>query len=121
MTPAQQFEIAAARKAADLQHRAVILKNIGTYDHSVARGKSKFSDWQNARSLAAQIKFETINHLDRYLEQFERKVIENGGQVFWAETAEDARRLVGLLGGQIAVESAVGRGSIFRVTLPRGG
>jgi L-lactate dehydrogenase complex protein LldF len=78
-------------KAADLRHRAVIQKNIGTYDIAVAKGRARFADWQNARSHAAAIKWETINHLDRYLEQFEQNVLANGGHVFWAETAEDAR------------------------------
>jgi len=88
---ADQFRRAAAAKAADPRHRAVIQKAISSYSSAVARGKSRFADWQEARSLGAQIKWETINHLDRYLEQFERKVIENGGHVFWAETAQDAR------------------------------
>ncbi|MGD0649855.1 MAG: LutB/LldF family L-lactate oxidation iron-sulfur protein [Verrucomicrobiia bacterium] len=89
-----RFKRAAAEKAGNLHHRAVIQKAIGTYHAAVALGKTRFADWQNARSHAAQIKWETINHLDRYLEQFERKVIENGGRVFWAETAEEARAYI---------------------------
>jgi L-lactate dehydrogenase complex protein LldF len=91
---ADQFKRASADKAVDLHHRAVIQKNIATYDAAVARGKARFGDWQEARSRAAQVKWETINHIDRYLEQFERKVIENGGHVFWAETAEEARAYI---------------------------
>ncbi len=86
-----QFRQAAAAKAADPRHRAVIQKAISSYSAAVVRGKSRYADWQEARSLGAQIKWETINHLDRYLEQFERQVIENGGRVFWAETAQEAR------------------------------
>ena len=93
-SPGRLFRSAATAKARDLDHRAVIQKNIGTYNAAVAKGKARFADWQNARSLAAQIKWETINHLDQYLEEFERKVEENGGHVFWAETAEDARQYV---------------------------
>jgi L-lactate dehydrogenase complex protein LldF len=91
---ADQFKRAAAEKAADPHHRAVLQRAIATYDAAVARGKTRFADWQNARAQAAQIKWETINHLDRYLEQFERQMIENGGRVFWAETAEDAREYI---------------------------
>ncbi len=87
----RQFERDATVKTVDLRHRAVIQKNIGTYEIAVAKGRTRFANWQNARSLAAAIKWETINHLDRYLEQFERNVLANGGHVFWAETAEDAR------------------------------
>jgi L-lactate dehydrogenase complex protein LldF len=90
----QQFERAATRLAADLRHRGIIRRNIASYDAAVARGKARFADWQEARSVAAQIKWEAINHLDRYLEQFERKVIENGGQVHWAETSDEARQIV---------------------------
>jgi L-lactate dehydrogenase complex protein LldF len=90
--PSEQFARAAATKAADLRHRAVVQKNIASYIAAVARGKARFADWPNARAIAAQVKWTTINHLDRHLEQFERKVIENGGRVFWAETAADARR-----------------------------
>ena len=91
---AGQFRQAAAEKAADAHHRAVLQKAIVTYDDAVAGGKARFADWQEARSQAAQIKWETINHLDRYLVQFEQKVVENGGQVFWAETAEEAREYI---------------------------
>ena len=90
----RQFTRDAAAKAADLRHRAVIQKNIATYDAAVARGKMRFADWQNGRSHAAAIKWETINRLDHYLEQFERNVLTNGGHVFWAETAADAREHV---------------------------
>ena len=94
MNTVQQFLTAAASKANDLRHRGVVQKNIGSYNAAVARGKTRFADWQEARSVAAQIKWETINHLDRYLEEFERKVIENGGQVHWAEDAEQARQII---------------------------
>jgi L-lactate dehydrogenase complex protein LldF len=94
MNTVQQFLTAAASTANDLRHRGVVQKNIGAYNDAVARGKARFADWQEARSSAAQIKWEAINHLDRYLEQFERNVIENGGQVHWAEDSEQARQII---------------------------
>ena len=94
MTTAEQFARAAAQKAGDLRHRVIVQKAISTYNAAVAKGKARFADWQNGRAHAAAIKWETINHLDRYLEQFERSVIESGGHVFWAETAGDARRYI---------------------------
>jgi len=106
-TASEQFLRDAATKTADLRHRAVIQKNIGSYDAAVTRGKSRYADWQNARSRAAAIKWETINHLDRYLEQFERNVLENGGHVFWAETAVDAREHVLLLARRHGVRKVV--------------
>jgi L-lactate dehydrogenase complex protein LldF len=106
-TTLDQFKRDAAEKTADLHHRAVIQKAIATYDAAVARGRLRFADWQNARSHAAAIKWETINHLDRYLEQFERSVLANGGHVFWAETAEDARAHILQLARQHGVEKVV--------------
>jgi len=94
MNAAAQFQRAAAAKAGDLQHRAVVQRNTGIYHQAVAQGKARWSDWQNARAIAANIKWEAIAHLDRYLEEFERNVLANGGQVHWAETAEDARQIV---------------------------
>ena len=111
---AQQFRRAATAKAADPQHRAVIEKNIATYDAAVALGKMRYvlgpegvRGWENARSLAAQIKWKAVNHLGEYLEQFERAVVENGGRVFWAETAEDARRYIVELAQRRGVQKVV--------------
>ena len=103
----EKFNHDATVKTADLHHRAVIQKAIATYDTAVARGRLRFADWQNARSRAAAIKWETINHLDRYLEEFERNVLANGGHVFWAKTAEDARAHVLQLARQHKVEKVV--------------
>jgi L-lactate dehydrogenase complex protein LldF len=114
MTAAQQFRRDATTKAADPRHRAVLEKNIATYDDAVALGKTRyatgpegFRGWENARSLAAQAKWEAVNHLDQYLEQFERIVVENGGRVFWAETAEDACRYIVELARRDGVQKVV--------------
>jgi len=45
------------------------------------------------RDSARAIKNHVLENLDLYLETYERKVIETGGTVHWAETAEDARRI----------------------------
>lgn len=103
----EQFKRDAAAKAADFHHRAVIQKNIATYDAAVARGKTRFADWPNARSHGAAIKWEAINHLDRYLEEFERNVLANGGHVFWAETANDAREHILQLARRHRVQKVV--------------
>jgi L-lactate dehydrogenase complex protein LldF len=93
-TAAQEFLRQAAEKSADLVHRQTIRKGIDSYDVAVAKGKARIKDWEAARLKCQQIKFEAVNNLDRYLEQFEAKVRARGGHVFWAETAEDARRYV---------------------------
>ncbi len=107
MTAAEQFRAAAQAKSGDLRHRAVVQKNIGTYEAKVAEGKRRFADWPNARARAAAVKWEAVNHLDRYLEQFERAVLANGGHVHWAEDAAQARQLVLALARQHGVRRVV--------------
>jgi L-lactate dehydrogenase complex protein LldF len=51
-------------------------------------------DSDKLRSLAGEIKQHALDHLDAYLEQFQRECERNGGHVHFAATAEDARRIV---------------------------
>ena len=94
MTAAQDFLRSAAVKSADLVHRQILRRGIDHYDAAVAKGRARFLDWPAAREKCQSIKREAVNHLDRYLEEFERRVQERGGHVFWAENAEEARRYI---------------------------
>jgi L-lactate dehydrogenase complex protein LldF len=94
MNPAQEFLKQAAVKSADLLHREIIRKNMDHYEARLALGLARFADWEAARDRSAAIRQEAIDHLDHYLLQFEQKVKERGGHVFWAETAEEARQYV---------------------------
>src|SRR6266481_2479433 len=89
-TAAQKFLRDAATKSADLVHREIIRKNMESYDAAHLRGRSRFVDWEAARRKCQEIKREAINHLDRYLLQFEEKVIARGGHVFWAANGDEA-------------------------------
>jgi len=90
----QEFLRQAAQKSADLVHRGIVRWNIDQYDTGVGKGKTRFADWESARQRCHDIKWEAVNHLDKYLLQFEQKVKENGGHVFWAETSEEARQYI---------------------------
>ncbi len=50
--------------------------------------------WELLRERARELKQEVIEHLDFYLEQFADNVKRNGGKVHWAETADEACRIV---------------------------
>src|SRR6266550_3625675 len=89
-TPAQQFLRDAATKSADLVHRDIIRRNMESYDTAHLKGRGRFKDWEAARSKCQEIKREAVNHLDKYLLQFEEKVIAHGGHVFWASDGEEA-------------------------------
>jgi L-lactate dehydrogenase complex protein LldF len=51
-------------------------------------------DWQALRESAKRIREHTMQHLDLYLEQFERNCTAAGGIVHWARDAEEARAIV---------------------------
>lgn len=51
-------------------------------------------EFEALRDAARDIKNHTLAHLDLYLEAYEKKVIETGGQVHWATDADDARAIV---------------------------
>lgn len=89
-TPAQRFLRDAAVKSADLAHREIIRFNMESYHAAHERGRARIKDWEAARRRCQEIKREAVNHLDKYLLQFEEKVIARGGHVFWAEDSEQA-------------------------------
>ncbi len=64
---------------------------------AVARRRSaaeQLPEFERLRDSARDIKNHTLAHLDLYLEQYEKRVTEQGGHVHWAVTAEDMRRIV---------------------------
>ncbi len=106
-TAAQRFLHDSAIKSADLKHRDVILYNLKSYDAAHLRGRTRITDWEAARQKCQEIKREAINHLDRYLLQFEAKVIARGGHVFWAATSEEASTYVKDLATRLNVRTVV--------------
>jgi len=91
---ASEFLRSAAAKSGDLRHRQILRTSVDTYNTAVARGKTRFVDWEAARRRAQAIKWEAVNHLDNYLLQFEARVKERDGHVFWAENGEQARKYI---------------------------
>jgi L-lactate dehydrogenase complex protein LldF len=55
---------------------------------------ARLPEFEALRDAARDIKDHTLAHLDLYLEAYERRVLESGGQVHWAADANDARRIV---------------------------
>lgn len=65
------------------------------------------ADWEALRERARSIKEHTIENLDFYLAQLAEKVESAGGRVYWAQTAEDARRYISDLAVKKDVKVAV--------------
>lgn len=94
MNRAAAFHRQAREKVSNPEHRKTIRRAIDTYETSVAKGKARFRDFQAARQRCHEIRWEAINHLDRYLEQFEANVLKRGGHVFWAADSQQACQYV---------------------------
>ncbi len=93
-TKTDQFQ-ELSKKALKDRHLQQALQNLGT--HIQAMRNSAFSLLDNPEDLREQahnIKRETLDRLDEYLEHLEKNVMRSGGQVHWARNASEARRLI---------------------------
>ncbi len=59
-----------------------------------ANAAAKLPEFEALRDQGRDIKNHTLENLDFYLEAFEAKVLEAGGHVHWAATAEAARDII---------------------------
>jgi L-lactate dehydrogenase complex protein LldF len=59
-----------------------------------AAARARLPEFDTLRDQARAIKEHTLAYLDVYLEEYEKKVAETGGQVHWAPTAADARDII---------------------------
>jgi L-lactate dehydrogenase complex protein LldF len=102
---APTFPMAARALMGDSQLR----KNV-RHATEVIRNKrgivvGEMPDWEALRESGKRIREHTMQHLDFYLEQFERNCTAAGGIVHWARDAEEARAIVvGLAGAADARE-----------------
>lgn len=94
-THASTFIDKSKAKAADLEHRKKINFNISKYNAVVPVGKTQFANVELARQQAKNIKWRAIEHLDKYLLEFEENIKARGAKVIWAETADDALKAIG--------------------------
>src|SRR5436305_15049724 len=94
MTFVEEFKTQARRLTRDLRHREIIQTALRKYEGVRDKTKSSFQDWQAARQAASEIKWEAINHLDKYLLEFVEKLEARGTKVHWASTAQQARDII---------------------------
>jgi len=74
----------------DLEHRQVINNNISKYDIALEKGKEQFANLDLARMRAANIRYKSINNMDKLLIEFEVNFENNGGKVIWAQNKKEA-------------------------------
>jgi L-lactate dehydrogenase complex protein LldF len=88
--PLKQFQQDADRAVRLDQRRGFIREALHGYEATRAQTESAFTDWQRARTAAADIKWRAIENLDKHLEAFADKLEARGVKVFWAGTGEEA-------------------------------
>lgn len=91
---ARQFNADARRLAADLRHRGIINTALNKYAIKRDEKKALFQDWEGARQVAAEIKWDALSHLDQNLEKLAKALEARGTRVHWASTAEQARAII---------------------------
>src|ERR1022692_1043177 len=89
-----QFKSLASEKTRDLRHRQIIRTALRNYEIVRDQRKAAFQNWESARQAAAETKWEAVNHLDKYLEQFVAKLEARGTKVHWASTGAQASEII---------------------------
>lgn len=95
----------AFKKRVDAEiHNDVMRKAIVMAQERIGTNRQKMVDelghWEEWRDQAKHIRNHVLANLDAYLYQLSEKVTENGGKVYFAETAEDATNYI----RQVALE-----------------
>ena len=93
-TEVQEFKTQATKVAGDLRHRKLIQTALGKYEVARDKRKGAFQSWSEARQVAAETKWDAINHLDEHLVNFADKLEARGTKVHWATTAAQARDII---------------------------
>ena len=88
---AKEFSRMAGRLTADLRHRGLIQTALRSYETKRDEHKARYQSWGEARQAASEIKWDALNHLDRYLEEFITKLEARGTKVYVAGNDVQAR------------------------------
>ena len=88
------FKASAARALADPALQKALQNVKRGFIVKRAAAKAKLPEFDTLREEARAIKDHTLAHLDLYLDAYERKVNESGGQVHYAPSAADARAII---------------------------
>ena len=92
--PTQDFRKAAARALADAELQKSLLNVKHGFVAKREAARADLPEFDSLRHEARAIKDHTLAHLDLYLEAYERKVDESGGEVHYARDAAEARAIV---------------------------
>ncbi len=94
----QPTSLAFQEKASDALADPNLQKALGGIKTGWQRGRilaaERLPEFEQLRDQARDIKNHALEHLDFYLEAFEARVLDAGGQVHWARDAAEARAII---------------------------
>ena len=102
---AMHFKRKAADNLGNVKLQRALEKLQSKFVDGRAAAIAELPNFAEIRDAAAEIRERVVNQLDRYLLLFEQEATARGAVVHWAETAEDANRIV----VDIAVQHGVQR------------
>ncbi|WP_223420989.1 lactate utilization protein B [Tateyamaria pelophila] len=89
-----RFRDHVARALTDDNLKVALTRTTGLLQTRRKQVIDEYAEYGEARKRAQAIKEHTLNHLDHYLEMFEANATANGAVVHWAQTPQEARRIV---------------------------
>ena len=93
-TTSPSFKSNARQALADPDLQQALTKMKVGFVANRASAVAKLPEFDTLRDEGRDIKNHVLANLDTYLERFEAKVTESGGQVHWCRTADEARRTI---------------------------
>lgn len=88
------FHALSVEAAGDARLKAAVQNAVVRQDRAREKGLAALPDSDGLRTLAGKIKSHTLDHLDYYLEQFEKNVRARGGTVHLAKDGAEAKKIV---------------------------
>ncbi|MCP4333167.1 MAG: lactate utilization protein, partial [Gammaproteobacteria bacterium] len=89
-----QFKQNVSVALEDIQLQQALTRAQDGFVGTRASAVGRLPEFQQLREQGKQIRNHVLDHLDTYLERYEESVTSLGGQVHWAENAEQARDIV---------------------------
>ena len=90
----ETFRENAKAALADAQLRGALKNATSLFGERRKEAAASLPNWEDLRNQARAIKDETLLHLDRYLEEFERNAESRGAKIHWARDAAEANSIV---------------------------
>lgn len=88
------FNQIARKIAFDDEHYEMMMSHYHDFICNFGNNTSYYSDLELEKKRAANIRSKAFKKLDKLLVDFDTKFTKNGGKIFWANDADDARKMI---------------------------